>query len=97
VREQFANAEAALEAPAQERPNVVLMDIICRGMNGVECVRRLKRLAAGIQVVMLTVYEDTRTFFNALAAGASGLPAQAHPEPPNCSRPSGTCTRAALR
>jgi DNA-binding NarL/FixJ family response regulator len=69
---QFANAEDALEALPQEPPNVVLMDINLPGMNGVECVRRLKRLAPGIQVVMLTVYEDTENIFNALAAGASG-------------------------
>jgi len=69
---QFANAEAALEALPRERPNVVLMDINLPGMNGVECVRRLKQVAPDIQVVMLTVYEDTENIFNALAAGASG-------------------------
>ena len=68
----YANAEAALEALPQERPDVVLMDINLPGMNGVECVRRLKQLAPKIQAVMLTVYEDTENIFNALAAGASG-------------------------
>jgi len=69
---QFANAEAALEALPKERPAVVLMDINLPGINGVECVRRLKRVAPEIQAVMLTVYEDTENIFNALAAGASG-------------------------
>ncbi len=69
---QYANAEAALEAIPKEPPNVVLMDINLPGMNGVECVRRLKPLAPTTQVVMLTVYEDTENIFNALAAGASG-------------------------
>ena len=69
---RIANAEAALEALPRERPNVVLMDINLPGMNGVECVRRLKQTAPDIQVVMLTVYEDTENIFNALAAGASG-------------------------
>lgn len=69
---QYANAEAALEGLPKERPNVVLMDINLPGMNGVECVRRLKQLAPTTQVVMLTVYEDTENIFNALAAGASG-------------------------
>jgi RNA polymerase sigma factor (sigma-70 family) len=41
-------------------------------MNGVECVRQLKTLVPGTQVMMLTVYEDTENIFNALAAGASG-------------------------
>src|ERR1044071_1995462 len=69
---QYPNAEAALEAIPTERPNVVLMDINLPGMNGVECVRRLKQLAPQTQMVMLTVYEDTENIFNALAAGASG-------------------------
>ncbi|MBI3853323.1 MAG: response regulator transcription factor [Verrucomicrobia bacterium] len=69
---QYANAEAALEALPTERPNVVLMDINLPGMNGVECVRRLKQISPEILVVMLTVYEDTENIFNALAAGASG-------------------------
>lgn len=69
---QHANAEAALEALPNERPDVVLMDINLPGMNGVECVRRLKQVAPGIQVVMLTVYEDTENIFSALLAGATG-------------------------
>lgn len=68
----FPSAEAALEALPKERPDVVLMDINLPGINGVECVRRLKTLVPGIQVVMLTVYEDTENIFNALAAGAAG-------------------------
>jgi DNA-binding NarL/FixJ family response regulator len=69
---QYANAEAALKALPQERPDVVLMDINLPGLNGVECVRRLKQIAPEIQVMMLTVYEDTENIFSALAAGASG-------------------------
>jgi DNA-binding NarL/FixJ family response regulator len=69
---QHANAEAALEALPKERPDVVLMDINLPGMNGVECVRQLKQIVPEIQIVMLTVYEDTENIFSALAAGASG-------------------------
>lgn len=68
----FSSAEAALEGLAKERPNVVLMDINLPGIDGVECVRRLKQIAPDLQVIMLTVYEDTENIFNALAAGATG-------------------------
>ena len=67
-----ANGETALENLPQERPDVVLMDINLPGINGVECVRRLKPLLPGVQVIMLTVYENTENIFNALAAGATG-------------------------
>jgi DNA-binding NarL/FixJ family response regulator len=69
---QYGDAESALEGLPKDKPEVVLMDINLPGMNGVECVRRLKQVAPGTQAVMLTVYEDTDNIFNALAAGASG-------------------------
>jgi len=68
----YGTAEDALEAIPKNPPNVVLMDINLPGMNGVECVRKLKQLVPAIQVVMLTAYEDTENIFNSLAAGASG-------------------------
>jgi DNA-binding NarL/FixJ family response regulator len=42
------------------------------GMDGIECVRGLKVVAPQIQILMLTVYEDTEQIFKALAAGATG-------------------------
>jgi len=41
-------------------------------MNGVECVRRLKKTIPEVQFLMLTVYEDTDNIYNALLAGATG-------------------------
>jgi DNA-binding NarL/FixJ family response regulator len=69
---QYPSAEDALEGLPRDRPQVVLMDINLPGMNGVECVRQLKPLLPELQVIMLTVYEDTENIFNALAAGATG-------------------------
>ncbi len=62
------SAENALEVLPEEKPNVVLMDINLPGINGVECVRRLKPLLPASQFVMLTVYEDADHIFNALSA-----------------------------
>ena len=66
------SAEAGLVAIPNEKPDVVLMDINLPGMNGVECVRKLKQILPNTQVVMLTAYEDTENIFNSLAAGAAG-------------------------
>jgi DNA-binding NarL/FixJ family response regulator len=68
----YASAEDALAGLPKVKPDVVLMDINLPGMNGVECVRKLKALLPQTQVMMLTVYEDTENIFNALAAGANG-------------------------
>ncbi|HZL12752.1 MAG TPA: response regulator transcription factor [Verrucomicrobiae bacterium] len=69
---QYANAEDALKDLPQTKPDVVLMDINLPGINGVKCVQQLKKILPQIQVMMLTVYEDTENIFNALAAGANG-------------------------
>jgi DNA-binding NarL/FixJ family response regulator len=68
----YATAEEALEHLPQDQPDVVLMDINLGGMDGIECVRRLKARMPEAQVLMLTVFEDTDKIFRALAAGASG-------------------------
>ena len=67
-----ANGAAALKQVPVWEADVVLMDIQMPGMSGVECARQLKRLLPKLQIMMLTVYEDTETIFNALRAGASG-------------------------
>src|ERR1041385_2695218 len=68
----YSNAEDALKDLPNVKPEVVLMDINLPGINGVECVRQLKQLLPNVQVMMLTVYEDTENIFSALAAGATG-------------------------
>jgi len=69
---EHGSAESALAGLPQEKPSVVLADINLPGMNGIECVRRLKPVLPETQFVMLTVYEDADHIFDALKAGASG-------------------------
>jgi len=78
---QHPTAENALTELIVTQPEVVLMDINLPGMNGVECVKQLKELLPKTQIVMLTVYENTKIIFSALAAGAAGyLLKQSSPE-----------------
>jgi len=69
---QHGSAEEALRDLPGVRPDVVVMDIQLPEMSGIDCVRRLKALLPGTQVLMLTVYEDSDRIFKALLAGASG-------------------------
>jgi DNA-binding NarL/FixJ family response regulator len=66
------SGEDALQNMPPHRPHVVLMDINLTGMNGPECVRRLKPLLPETQFLMLTVYEDSDHIIQALQAGATG-------------------------
>jgi len=65
-------AEEALERMGKDLPDVVLMDINLPGMRGTECVGHIKRNWPEIQVMMLTVFENTDDIFASLEAGATG-------------------------
>ncbi len=68
----FSNAEkAADELPAWES-DIVIMDINLPGMNGIDCIKKVKALCPKSQFIMFTIYEDDEKVFEALAAGASG-------------------------
>jgi DNA-binding NarL/FixJ family response regulator len=70
----YASAESALAGLPRDEPDIVLMDINLgeNVMDGIQCVRHLKVLLPKVQIVMLTVFEDSRKIFRTLAAGASG-------------------------
>lgn len=68
----YGSGEAALEHLPKEKPDAVLVDINLPGMNGVECVSRLRKIIPGLRVLILTTYEQSDVIFNALRAGASG-------------------------
>jgi len=71
----------ALKRIPQMRPDVVLMDIQLPDATGVECTANLKELLPALQIVIVTVYEDSERIFQALRAGACGyLLKRAQPE-----------------
>lgn len=68
----FGSMEDALDGLRPPLPDVVLMDIGLPGMSGIEGVRRLKAAYPGLQVLMLTIYDDDERIFDAMCAGACG-------------------------
>src|ERR1700756_4071868 len=68
----YASAEDALPKILEKRPDVVLMDIKLPGMSGIQCVTEIKKVIPDMQIIMVTVYEDSERIFRALKAGASG-------------------------
>jgi RNA polymerase sigma factor (sigma-70 family) len=69
----YATAEIAIKEIPEVLPDVVLMDInLGAGLNGIECVKKLKPVLPSILYLMCTVYEEDDKIFDALKAGASG-------------------------
>ncbi len=68
----YSSGEMAVAKLPRLQPQVVLMDINLPKMSGIECVRQLKLLLPEVQIIMLTVYDDSDRIFQALQMGANG-------------------------
>jgi DNA-binding NarL/FixJ family response regulator len=73
------SGEEAVRLVPVRKPDVVLMDIRLPGMSGIDCVADLKHLMPALQIIMLTVYEDSESIFRALKAGANGYLVKSSP------------------
>ena len=68
----FHDAERATKELPAWQPNIVIMDINLPGMNGIECIKKVKAKCPKSQFIMFTIFEDDEKVFEALTAGASG-------------------------
>jgi len=66
-----SSEEAQHMAKALE-PDVILMDIKMKGVNGIETARQILAYFPHIKVIFLTVFEDTESIRLALQSGAAG-------------------------
>lgn len=74
VCEPLDTAEAAVEAVAEHRPDVVLMDINLRGpMTGIEATKAIKESYPDTKVLVVTAFSEDDYLVPAVEAGASGL------------------------
>jgi DNA-binding NtrC family response regulator len=65
------SAEAALKLLADWRPALVISDVRMPGMSGLELLRLLKERAPGVDVVLMTAYDDLPTAAGAMRDGAA--------------------------
>ena len=54
------------------KPDIILMDIGLPGMSGISGIKLIKEKYSGINILMLTIYNDSHRIFQSLCAGASG-------------------------
>ena len=67
---EAASGEEAIGLVSDLIPDVALMDLIMPGLDGVETIRRIKKISPRTQVVVLTSYHEDVHIFPALKAGA---------------------------
>lgn len=72
VIEIYNNCESAIKNLKHDQPDIILMDIELPKMNGVEGTKHIKSIHPKIEIIIVTVYENSSTVFDALCAGASG-------------------------
>ncbi|MFI5138601.1 MAG: response regulator [Sphingobacteriales bacterium] len=68
----YPDCNRLLENLNQNRPDVILMDIDMPGLNGIEATALIKSHFPGINVLILTSYDDSAKIFDALRSGAAG-------------------------
>jgi NarL family two-component system response regulator LiaR len=67
---EAASGTEAIELALEQIPDVVLMDLVMSGMDGVEATRNVKDISPRSQIVVLTSYHEDEHIFPALQAGA---------------------------
>ncbi len=68
----YVDCESFLDDLKTHKNDVVLMDIRLPGINGIEGVKRAKKIDPDLNILMLTIYEESNVVFEALCAGACG-------------------------
>lgn len=68
----FVTGEASLRELPSLLPDLVLMDIHLPGMNGIECMKQLRKTLPTLKVVVVTSEHGDEYLFTALRAGADG-------------------------
>jgi two-component system, NarL family, response regulator LiaR len=66
---EAGSGEEALELVAAQVPDVILLDLVMPGMDGIEILRHLKQISPHTQVVALTSYLQDELIFPAVRAG----------------------------
>ena len=69
---EVADGQAAVVAAVESKPDVILMDLLMPGMDGIEATRRITDQQPGARILVLTSFAADNKLFPAIKAGALG-------------------------
>ena len=68
-----SNGEEAIELFAKSKPDVVTMDLTMPRMDGLECIRALRKINSKVHILVVSALADKSTAIQALKEGAQGF------------------------
>jgi DNA-binding NarL/FixJ family response regulator len=69
---EAGDGEAAVAEAARLRPDVILMDLVMPGVDGLEAINRIRAAEPGARILVLTSFASADQVLPALRAGAAG-------------------------
>jgi len=68
----YTTAEAAIKNLRKDNPDVIFTDLDLPGIDGITGIRKIRKIDRRVQIIVITVLEESTLVFDALCAGASG-------------------------
>jgi DNA-binding NarL/FixJ family response regulator len=68
----YTNCEEAIKNLSKDNPRIILMDLELPGMHGIQGISKIKKLSPEIDIIVITIHENSELVFEALCAGANG-------------------------
>ena len=77
---EASDGAEAVEKATELMPDVVLMDVRMPKRSGIEAAGQIKDLLPHVKILMLTISDEEADLYDAIKAGAIGLPAEGDPD-----------------
>lgn len=67
------DGQEAVQLCGDKRPDVITMDLTMPNMDGLECIRAIRKINAGVRILVVSALADKTTAIQALKEGAQGF------------------------
>ena len=68
----YTTCEKAIKHIKEDDPDVILMDLELPGMHGIEGIKHIRKILPDVNIIVITVHENSELVFESLCAGANG-------------------------